>query len=207
MNLTLLSLFIPTFIVVSATPGMCMTLAMTLGMTIGVRRTLWMMLGELGGVACVAIASVIGVAAIMLRYPNLFTVLKYMGGAYLCWLGIQLWRSYGKMAVHQVAASDGLVANRRELALQGFVTAVANPKGWAFFVSLLPPFIDARLPVVPQLVVLVAVVLIIEFCFLLFYAQGGKTLRTLLQGKGNVQRLNRVSGTMMFGVGIWLAFG
>ncbi len=47
----LLVAFIPTFFFVSVTPGMCMTLAMTLGMSIGVRRTLWMMLGELVGVA------------------------------------------------------------------------------------------------------------------------------------------------------------
>lgn len=55
-NYSLLAAFIPTFLLVSATPGMCMTLAMTLGMSIGVRRTLWMMLGELTGVALVAVA-------------------------------------------------------------------------------------------------------------------------------------------------------
>ncbi len=47
---------------VSVTPGMCMTLSMTLGMTIGVRRTFWMMAGELLGVGLVAAAAVIGVA-------------------------------------------------------------------------------------------------------------------------------------------------
>lgn len=46
-DFALLAVFIPTFFFVSITPGMCMTLAMTLGMSIGVRRTLWMMLGEL----------------------------------------------------------------------------------------------------------------------------------------------------------------
>ena len=53
-DFALLAVFIPTFFFVSITPGMCMTLAMTLGMSIGVRRTLWMMLGELVGVALVA---------------------------------------------------------------------------------------------------------------------------------------------------------
>ena len=76
-----LAVFIPTFFFVSITPGMCMTLAMTLGMSIGVRRTLWMMLGELVGVALVAIAAVLGVASIMLNYPQVFDILKWVGGA------------------------------------------------------------------------------------------------------------------------------
>ena len=88
LDLAVLAVFIPTFFFVSITPGMCMTLAMTLGMSVGVRRTLWMMVGEVLGVATVAIAAVIGVASIMLNYPELFAFLKYLGGAYLIYLGL-----------------------------------------------------------------------------------------------------------------------
>lgn len=98
-DFTLLAVFIPTFLFVSITPGMCMTLAMTLGMSIGVRKSLWMMAGELVGVGLVALAAVLGVAAIMLNYPQLFAALKYVGGAYLVYLGINLWRSRGKFAL------------------------------------------------------------------------------------------------------------
>ena len=66
LNLTLLSAFVPTFFIVSITPGMCMTLALSLGITIGVRRALWMMAGELVGVGLVATASAVGVATFML---------------------------------------------------------------------------------------------------------------------------------------------
>lgn len=76
VDIAMLAVFIPTFFFVSITPGMCMTLAMTLGMSIGVRRSLYMMWGELAGVGLVAFSSVIGVAAIMLNYPNVFTVLR-----------------------------------------------------------------------------------------------------------------------------------
>ena len=69
-DFAILAVFIPTFFFVSITPGMCMTLAMTLGMSVGVRRTLWMMAGEVIGVALVAIAAVVGVASIMLNYPS-----------------------------------------------------------------------------------------------------------------------------------------
>lgn len=207
MNYSLLSLFIPTFIFVSATPGMCMTLSMTMGMTIGIKRTLWMMAGELVGVCLVAIAAVLGVASIMLKYPSIFMVLKYVGGAYLAWVGIQLWRSCGKMAVQDLGGDSELKPmSRKALASQGFITAIANPKGWAFMVSLLPPFIDTSFPMVPQLSALVLLILVIEFFFLLVYAQGGKTLHKFLQKSGNVKKLNKTAGALMVGVGIWLAF-
>ncbi len=206
INIALLSLFIPTFLFVSATPGMCMTLSLTLGMTIGVRRALWMMLGELTGVAIVSVAAVIGVASVMLNYPSLYLALKLGGGMYLIYLGWQLWRSKGSMAVKD-DMDTVKKTSRSALIVQGFVTAIANPKGWAFMVSLLPPFIDAKIPLKPQLIVLVCIILVIEFCCLLLYAGGGKSLRTFLNRSGNVQVLNRIAGVLMCGVGIWLLAG
>jgi homoserine/homoserine lactone efflux protein len=201
----ILAIFVPTFFFVSVTPGMCMTLSMTLGMTIGVRRTLWMMWGELAGVALVSIAAVIGAASIMLHYPAVFAVFRYIGGAYLFYLGIQLWRSLGKMAFTE--EQRVVQTNRVQLASQGFMTAIANPKGWAFMISLLPPFINSQKPMVPQLLVLLTIILITEFTCLTLYASGGRSLRRLLESRGNIKFLNRVAGSLMCGVGCWLIVG
>lgn len=206
MNLILLSAFVPTFFFVSITPGMCMTLAMTLGMTIGVKRALWMMLGELVGVATVAILSAIGVAALLLNYPSVFVVLKYIGGAYLAFVGIQMWLSKGKMAI-KMDDANSKQASRIDLISQGFITAIANPKGWAFFVALLPPFLDATRPLASQLSVLIAIILVLELVCLLIYATGGRTLKALLMQSGNVRLMNRIAGSLMIGVGLWLAVG
>ncbi|KHT62048.1 threonine transporter RhtB [Photobacterium gaetbulicola] len=206
IDFAILAVFIPTFFFVSVTPGMCMTLSMTLGMTIGVRKSLPMMWGELIGVALVSIASVIGVAAIMLNYPAMFLLLKYLGGGYLFWLGIQMWRSRGKLAIPD-NIDEEVDTSPIGLAMQGFVTAIANPKGWAFMISLLPPFINTGNALLPQLSVLITIILITEFSCLLLYASGGRTLRRFLQQRGNVQMLNRIAGSLMMGVGIWLAAG
>ena len=206
IKLSILSVFIPTFLFVSLTPGMCMTLSMVLGMTQGVKRTLWMMAGELVGVGLVAVAAGAGVAALMLRQPELFALFKWVGGAYLGYLGVMMWRSRGRMAI-PLENVDLPPASRGQLALQGFVTAVANPKGWAFFVALLPPFLDASRALAGQLAVLITLILAIEFLCLLLYAAGGRSLRRLLGESGNVQLLNRVAGTLMVGVGLWLALG
>lgn len=207
LNWPLLSAFIPTFFVVSITPGMCMTLALSMGITIGVRRALWMMAGELVGVAVVAVSAAVGVAALMLQYPTAFALFKYAGGAYLAWLGIQMWFSKGRMAMPEGETRSNVEASRWQLATQGFVTAIANPKGWAFFVALLPPFIDSSLPMAPQLTALILIILALEFLCLQLYAHGGKNLSRALSRGGSVRTVNRVAGSLMILVGVWLAFG
>ncbi|WP_028115809.1 LysE family translocator [Ferrimonas senticii] len=201
-DITTLALFIPTFFLVSVTPGLCMMLALSLGMTIGFRRTLPMMLGELLGVAIVALAAAFGVAALLLNTPQLFTALKWLGGGYLIYLGIEGMRSSGKLA------SDAEIAaiNRKNLFGRGFVTAIANPKGWAFMVSLLPPFLDHSKALAPQMGALLAIILASEFICMSLYASGGSSLRRMLNQQ-NVKRVNRLSGLVMIGLGVWLWLG
>lgn len=208
LNASLLSAFIPTFFVVSLTPGMCMTLALSLGITIGVRKALWMMAGELVGVALVATLAAVGVATFMLKYPAAFALFKYGGGAWLAWLGVQLWLSRGKLAMAAPGTeSTSAPSSRWQLASQGFITAIANPKGWAFFIALLPPFVDRSLPLGPQLAVLILIILGLEFLCLQIYAHGGHKLSQALTRSGSVRLMNRIAGSLMILVGAWLAFG
>lgn len=204
LDITLLSLFIPTFFVVSITPGMCMTLAMTLGMSVGIRKTLWMMWGELLGVAIVALAAVLGVSAIMLKFPQIFNILKLLGAAYLAYVAINMWRSKGKLALSDDTGQANDI-KRTQLFSQGFITAIANPKGWAFMVSLLPPFINPNMALPMQLTLLIFVILCSEFICMTIYATGGKTIGKLLTQKENVKLLNKLSGTLMGLVALWLA--
>ena len=182
---------------------MCMTLAMSLGMSIGVRKTLWMMYGELLGVTTVAIAAVLGVAALLATTPQLFIVLKALGAMYLTYIGINMWRSKGKLALNEQSNVDRTIS-RKSLFSQGYFTAIANPKGWAFMVALLPPFINKSYALPPQLAVLVVIIIISEFICMLLYATGGKTIGKLLTTKDNVKRLNKVSGSLMVLIALWL---
>ena len=203
INISILAVFIPTFFFVSITPGMCMTLALSMGVSIGLKRTLYMMYGELLGVALVSSLSAIGVATIMLKYPFIFLILKYAGGAYLIYLGVMMWLSRGKMSLN-INQNNFNISNK-SLSLQGFLTAIANPKGWAFFVSLLPPFIDQDLAMAPQLTILVFFILLLEFMCLIIYASSGSMVRKFLQDSSNVRLLNKIAGSMMIAIGIWLA--
>lgn len=182
---------------------MCMTLAMSLGMSIGVRRTMWMMLGELIAVSSIAIASLLGMSALIQETPQLFTLLKLAGSLYLIWLGINMFRSKGKLALSK--NSDITVTyTKTKLLSQGFITAIANPKGWAFMLSLLPPFINYDYALLPQVTVLVVIIIISEFICMMIYAQGGKSIGQILTAQNNVKLMNKISGSLMILVAIWL---
>lgn len=197
-----LALFIPTFFLVSITPGMCMTLALSLGISIGFRRTLIMMIGELIGVALVVVATALGVSAILLKTPSLFIAMKTIGATYLVYLGWQLFNARGKMAI--CADQTIQMLNAKSLLSQGFVTAIANPKGWAFFVALLPPFIHTNEPLAPQLVQMLAIILLFEFICMCLYALGGRSLRLMLANQSKVALLNKLAGGLMMLVALWL---
>lgn len=197
--------FAGSFFLIAVSPGLCMTLAMSLGISQGLRRTLWMMAGELTGVALVGAAAVLGVGALLLAAPGLFQAFKWLGAAYLFWAG---WQSWHAPAPDFLSGSTTRTQRpRAALVLQGFVTAVANPKAWAFMVALLPPFVDTQRAVAPQLLAILALVVVIEFGCLLIYAAGGRALAEFLFRRGWAQWLNRLAGALMIGVGFWLALG
>ncbi|MBL6841261.1 MAG: LysE family translocator [Pelagibacterales bacterium] len=203
-DFTLLIFFIPVFFIISITPGLCMTLALTMGMAIGLKQTMKMMVGELVGVLIIASTAVIGGGTIISKYPLAFDFFKYAGGLYLIFVGIQMCRNLGKMSLN-LDGSHSYSPNGFGLALQGFVTAIANPKGWAFFMAMVPKFMNYDLPLAPQMTAMIIIIVVIEFISLMIYATSGTALSKILSKTGNVQIINRVAGILMMLVGVWLA--
>lgn len=203
LNLELLALFIPAFGLASITPGMCMTLSLSLGMSIGVKRTLWMMLGELTGVATVAVLSVAGAASLLLASPFAFNILALMGACYLIYIGQGMMRSHTTL---HLGAQRERWLSAKQLISQGFITATSNPKGWAFFVALMPPFIDSQLPLAPQMAGYLVVIVLIEFASLLMYATSGQFLKTLFADGRAMHRVMLFSGACIAIIGVWMAY-
>ena len=140
----------------------------------------------------------------MLNYPDIFTIFKWIGGGYLSYLGVRMCLSKGKLGSLN---KDTIQPGNWALVTQGFVTAIANPKGWAFMISLLPPFLSLSEALAPQLLVLVVIIMCSEFICMSIYATGGKSLRLFLERGDNVRWLNRVAGSLLVAVGLWLALG
>jgi len=203
-DFTLLIFFIPVFFIISITPGLCMTLALTMGMTIGLRQTMKMMVGELTGVLIIASTAVVGGGTIISKYPFAFEIFKYAGGLYLVFVGIQMCRNLGKMSLN-IDGTHSYSQNGYGLALQGFITAIANPKGWAFFMAMVPQFMNYEIPLIPQMTAMIIIIVVIEFISLMIYASSGNALSKLLSKTSNVQTINRIAGLLMMSVGVWLA--
>ena len=198
MSPDLILLFIPTIASVSFTPGLCMTLAFTLGLSIGYKRTLWMMLGELSGVASVFTATFWSLGWLLSRDPIYFQIVSLLGGVYLLYL-----------AFHLFHETPETIKNTRPaaLAILGYVTAVSNPKGWAFLIALLPGFVSMDTTLVPQFMIMMGIMLTTEFISMTAYATGGQWLASRLSSSKGVLNANRVAASMLTLAALWVLSG
>jgi homoserine/homoserine lactone efflux protein len=192
---------VPVLLAVSLTPGLCMMLALTLGATIGVRRTLWMMIGELSGLGLVSILCITGIAAVMISRPDVYGIGRMIGGVYLLYIGLRIARtdiralSIGSEIGHIHARPDALIS-------RGFISAVGNPKSWLFYASLLPPFMQPDRPLLPQVTLLVLLLLLIEFMSLLLYATCGQAARRVLKNATLARAFLVIAGAVVFCFGV-----
>ena len=193
MNPELLWVFIPTIAAISLTPGMCMTLAFTLGLSQGYRRTLWMVGGELAGVATVVSTCVLLLAWIQSLSEMYFALLALVGGSYLLWIAYRLWTQPARFAGDENQPHLSASA----LLILGYVTAVMNPKGWGFMIALLPGFISMAYSTSEQLAAFLGVMLPSEFLSMTLYAAGGSGLGRFLTTERHLANLNKVAAGLM----------
>ena len=203
MSPDLILLFIPTIASVSFTPGLCMTLAFTLGLSIGYRRTLWMMLGELSGVATVFTATFWSLGWLLSRDPIYFQIVSLLGGAYLLYLAYQLFRQ----TTEAMKARNLENTSPMALAILGYITAVSNPKGWAFLIALLPGFVASDGALFPQFLVMMGIMLTTEFISMTIYATGGQWLASRLSDSNGVMNANRIAASMLTLAALWVLSG
>jgi len=183
----------------SLTPGPNGLLALTHGALFGVKKTLFTIAGGAIGFTAVIAASLFGIGALLAASTDLLIALKWVGGAYLVWLGIQVWRSPG-IALDQTPGTT--VLTRRAVFRQGLLAAVTNPKGILFFVAFLPQFLVADSPLLLQFVVMATTFVGIEILTELALASGSATLKPVLAKFG--KRFNQVFGGLFVVIGVAL---
>lgn len=147
-------------------------------------------------------ASMLGLGAVLATSALLFTALRWVGGAYLIYLGIKLWRAPVGSAGFQEAPKAGPL---RMFAHAYAVTAL-NPKGIIFFVAFVPQFLDASRAFLPQVAILVSTFVTMATINSLGFALLASAARERLK-KPSVQRtVNRLGGSLLIGAGAF-AFG
>ena len=183
----------------SLTPGPNSLLALTHGALYGHRRTLWTVTGGAIGFVALVGLSMLGIGALLAASANALVLLKICGGAYLVWLGIQLWRSPALRL--DLAVRPGEKSGSAMLR-QGLLAAASNPKAILFFGAFLPQFIDAQRPLLQQFVVMAATFGIIEFLVEWLLARLAHSIRPRLERAGT--RFNRACGALFATMGVAL---
>ena len=142
--------------------------------------------------------SMAGVGALLAASAVMFTVLKWIGAAYLIWLGVKLWRAGGTA---NVAPRTGGVSPVGMLGHAWIVTAL-NPKSFTFFVAFLPQFLDANADVFTQLAICEATFLALAFGNALLYALVAARARHLVANPRAIGLINKTGGTLLIGAGV-----
>ena len=154
----------------SLSPGPAVFYVVSQGVRGAVRRSLPAALGIISANAIYFTLSATSLGAIIAASARFFTIAKWVGAAYLIYLGVKALRSAG--ASHAVALSETLPevqGDRRRVYVGALTLQLANPKALLFFLALLPQFIDPARPVAPQMLILAATSMLPEFCILLGY--------------------------------------
>ncbi len=193
MKLYSLFLLVAIATVMSPGPGVVMTL--TNSLRYGMRGTLGGILGLALGVLMVAAISATSLGVLLAASSLAFTVLKYVGAAYLIYLGIRLWRAppfqFAEASAHQASFSRRFV--------EGVSLQLTNPKAIFFFLSVFPQFIDPATNYAIQFASLVLTFSALVVVIHLTYAMFAKKARNWLTSERGGRRVNKTAGvTFMF---------
>jgi threonine/homoserine/homoserine lactone efflux protein len=179
-------------------PGPTVLLVVSYALGQGWRTAVPMATGVALGDFTALTLSMLGVGALLAASATVFTVLKWLGAAYLVWLGIKLWRAGGML---EAKPRTDPVSSVRMLGHAWLVTAL-NPKAITFFVAFLPQFLDPKADFLTQMVVIEATFLALAAANAFGYAALASRARSLVRNERAIGMLNKAGGTLLIGAGI-----
>ena len=204
MNETQLILFIITSLVVIITPGQDMVLVLSRGVTQGSKAGVATAAGVSVGLIGHTLLTAFGMGALLMASEMVFSAIKYIGAAYLIYLGIQLLFSKTK----QLGFRDGTATPLSRLFLTGAFSNISNPKVTIFYFAYLPQFISSDVANPLPLLLMLGV----GFSLLTFLVKGtvgymsGRFSAWLRSRPAVLKWINKTSGTVLLGLGVKLAF-
>ena len=169
----------------------------------GVKKALLASLGSTTAIVGIMIASAIGLGAVLAASETLFTLLKWLGAAYLAYLGItSFFSKNSEITVGESTASP----QDHQLFRKGFFVGASNPKALLFFGALFPQFITPTEPQLPQFLILGFTFIFFELGWLTIYALSAAKARTWLQQPKRATLFNRATGVVFLAAAGYLVF-
>ena len=190
--------FVAASAVLLVIPGPTMLLVVSYALGQGWRSAFPMAVGVALGDFTAMTLSMLGLGALLATSGTLFMILKWIGAAYLVWLGIKLWRAGGSFDARP--GTDAAPAAKM-LGHAWLVTAL-NPKSLTFFIAFLPQFLDPRADFLTQVAVFETTFLVLAFANAFGYALVASRARALVRNGKVIDVFNKVGGSLLIGAGV-----
>ena len=188
---------------ISFSPGAGALSAMSCGLRYGFRRTFWNTLGLILGIVLQFMVVGFGLGALLATSETAFAVVKYLGVAYLVYLGVKQFRT--DAAPVTVEQGDASPAPARALVLRGLLINASNPKGTVFLLAVVPQFVDPQAALLPQYAAMAATLGFTDLVAMTCYALLAARVLRLLKQPRHIRWVNRVFGALFIFAGVLLA--
>lgn len=179
-------------------PGPTVLLVLSYALSQGRRVALASATGVAVGDFIAMTASLAGLGALVLASATLFTALKWVGAAYLIWMGVKLLRAPRSEGLDTVATSD---SSARDVLTHTAAVTALNPKSIAFFIAFVPQFVTPGAPLIPQFAILIATFVSLAAFNALAYALLADRLRQTIRKPGVITWLTRSGGVALIAMG------
>lgn len=198
-------IYLALVVVATATPGPAVLFVVTNSALHGWRKATYAAFGNITGLFCLGIIAISGLGAILKTSELIFNIVKYAGSLYLMFLGLKL--IFQKSEATTIDNTEFHPANAKsvKIFIRAFSVAVSNPKAIVFLTALFPQFINHNKALVPQFLLLIAVLMAFSFGFLVFYALIADIAKNWLNSPDKNKTLSRTSGSIFLGFGILMA--
>jgi homoserine/homoserine lactone efflux protein len=188
---------------ISISPGAGAVAAMSSGVNHGFARGYFTTFGLVLGMWTQVLVVGVGLGALVAASSTAFAVIKWLGVAYLVWLGIAQWRA---PATPMTASSDTAVTvTRRSLVLRAWVINALNPKGTVFMLAVMPQFINLAQPLLPQYLIIAATLAFTDLVVMAVYVALAARVLGALKSPAHIRAMNRSFGGLFVLAGSLLA--
>ena len=193
-------LFVLTEAVLSMAPGPAVLYVLSQALRLGPRDSVWASGGILAANAMYFSLSATSLGALIVASYRIFFLIKWIGAAYLVYLGLRSF--FGKGTVVSRPEATTASGRGRRLVRDGFLLQAANPKALLFFTAILPQFLDPRHRVAIEILVLGISSIVVEFAILFLYGQlAGRALETARSPRFE-KLTNWAAGSLLMGAGV-----
>ena len=188
---------------ISISPGAGAVAAMSAGLNHGFRRGYFTTFGLVLGIWTQVIVVGLGLGALVATSSTAFLVVKWLGVAYLVWLGIAQWRAPATPLAAKT--DDRVIVTRRSMILRAWMINAVNPKGTVFLLAVVPQFMNLLQPLLPQYLIIALTLAFTDLVVMAGYTALAARVLGALRSPAHIRVLNRTFGGLFVLAGSLLA--